>query len=488
MTTEAEKPEPTAANAAPPAAPAAAAPTPAAPTAATPAPAAPAAAPAKGKPKKKPGGNGPGGMPNRRFIDDVPMLRDHSLSPKLDDIDAEIAGELEAALGAIDQKDMIAGGTSREVRQDAAGARKKGKILAIHGPDVFIDVPGGRGQGVMPMLQFGDETPKIGDEIEFSIAGFDGANGVLLLSRQWAATQADWSSIAEGMIVTARVTASNKGGLTVDINGINGFLPISQIDLYRVEQTDQFINQRFDVIVTEANPSERNLVVSRRALLEKQREENKEKLWAELDVGQIREGIVRNVKDFGAFVDLGGVDGFLHVSEITWQRQQSAATLLQPGQKVQVAILKVDRDTRKVSVSLKQLEGNPWNDMQDRFPIGAVVNGKVTRTMEFGAFVELEPGLEGLVHVSELAGKRVWRVTDVAKEGQEVTVKVLSVDPEARRISLSIRQAIPRVEVKPADEDEDDSETETPAKPERPRNFELRGGLGGPSQLFEEKQ
>lgn len=431
-------------------------------------------------------------MPNRRIVDAVPMLKENfGNPPKLDDIDAEIAGELEAALGGLNQTDMIAGSTSREVRKEAAAGgdqnRKKGKILAIHGPDVFIDVPGGRGQGVMSMIQFGDEPPKIGDEVEFSIEGFDGANGVLLLSRKWAAMQADWSNIAEGMIVEARVTESNKGGLTVDVNGIRGFLPISQIDLYRVEQTEQFINQRFDVVVTEANPSERNLVVSRRALLEKQREESREKLWAELDVGQVREGIVRNVKDFGAFVDLGGVDGFLHVSEISWQRQQSATAFLQPGQKVRVAVLKIDRDTRKVSLSLKQLEASPWDNIEERFPVGTVANGKVTRVAEFGAFVELEPGLEGLVHVSELSSKRVWRVADIAKEGQEVTVKVLSIDPENRRISLSMRQAFPREEPKPAD-DEAEDDTDAPVKPVRPHNFELRGGLGTQVWVVDEKE
>lgn len=485
MMTEAEKPETPETVSTPPAETNAEAPSPPAGEGIPPAPTETKTAPAaKGKSKKKPSG-GMGGMPNRRFIDDVPLMSDTRFAPKIDDIDAEIAGELEAALGDINQTDMIAGGSSREVRQDAGGGRKTGKVLAIHGPDVFVDVPGGRGQGVIPMLQFEDTPPQVGDQVEFSIEGFDAANGVLLLSRKWAAVQADWSTITEGMIVEARVTASNKGGLTVEVNGIRGFLPVSQIDLYRVEQPDQFINQRLDCLVTEANQAERNLVVSRRALLEKQREENKEKLWAALDVGQIREGIVRNVKDFGAFVDLGGVDGFLHVSEISWQRQQSAAQFLQPGQKVQVAVIKIDRDTRKVGLSLKQLEGNPWNDIQDRFPVGSVVTGKVTRTADFGAFVELEPGLEGLVHVSELSGKRVWRVTDVAKEGQEVTVKVMAIDPENRRISLSIRQAIPKVEPKPAEDDEVDETSETPAKPERPRNFELRGGLGNPTKLFE---
>lgn len=456
---------------------------PAAPAPAAPAPAAPPAG-RGGKPKKRSGAGG--GMPNRRIIDPIPMLReDFGRAPKLDDIDAEIAGELEAALGNINQTDMIAGGTSREVRKEAAASepRKKGKILAIHGPDVFIDVPGGRGQGVMAMLQFGDEPPKIGDEVEFSIEGFDGANGVLLLSRKWAAMQADWSSIAEGMIVEARVIESNKGGLTVDVNGIRGFLPISQIDLFRIEDTNQFINQKFDVMVTEAIPSERNLVVSRRALLEKQREENREKMWATLDVGQIHEGIVRNVKDFGAFVDIGGVDGFLHVSEISWQRQQSATAFLQPGQKVKVAVLKLDKETRKVSLSLKQLEANPWDTIEERFPIGTTLTGKVTRTADFGAFVEIEPGIEGLVHVSELSNKRVWRVADVAKEGQELTVKVVGIDPENRRMSLSVRQAIVYEEPKRDDEDEADV-PEAPAKPERPRNYELRGGTGNGAPLI----
>lgn len=491
MTTEADKttPTPTEPTTPPPAEAAAPlAPTEASkPAEAKPAETKPAPGKPAGKPKKKPGGGGPGGLPNRRIVDAVPMLNNFGHAPKLDDIDAEIAGELEAALGSINQNDMIGGGTSREVRKEAAASgdqgRKKGKILAIHGPDVFIDVPGGRGQGVMAMLQFGDEAPKIGDEVEFSIEGFDAANGVLLLSRKWAAMQADWSSIAEGMIVEARVTGTNKGGLSVDVNGIRGFLPVSQIDLYRTEQLEQFLNQKLTCIVTEANPHERNLVVSRRALLEKQREENREKVWAELEIGQVREGIVRNVKDFGAFVDLGGIDGFLHVSEITWKRSQSATSLLQIGQKVRVAILKIDPDSRKISLSLKQLEASPWDNIEDRFPVGAVVNGTVTRTADFGAFVELEPGLEGLVHVSELAGRRIWRVTDVAKEGQEVTVKVMSIDPENRRIGLSIRQAIPKVEAKP---DEDEAEEEVAeTKPERPRNYELRGGLGESKWLIE---
>src|SRR5206468_7931655 len=182
-----------------------------------------------------------------------------------------------------------------------------------------------------------------------------------LLARQGAAQTADWSSVAVGMIVEARVTETNKGGLAVDVNGIRGFMPISQIDLYRVEDTQQFVNQRLRCLVTEVKPSERNLVVSRRALLEKEREENREKLWNELAEGQVREGVVRSVRDFGAFVDLGGVDGLVHVSELSWTRVKSAEDVVKVGQKVKVVVLKIDHEKRKVGLGMKQLEASPWD-------------------------------------------------------------------------------------------------------------------------------
>jgi small subunit ribosomal protein S1 len=346
-------------------------------------------------------------------------------------------------------------------------------VVAIHGPDVFIDVPGGRSQGVLPITQFEGEVPAIGSEVEIQIEGYDHANGLLLLTRKGAAVEADWSSVAEGMIVEARVTATNKGGLTVDVNGIRGFLPISQIDLYRVENPEEYLNQRLRCLVTEVNREERNLVVSRRALLEKEREETREKLWAELQEGQIREGIVRSVRDFGAFVDLGGADGLLHVSEMSWSRVQDANSIVQPGQKVQVVVLKVDHERRKISLGLKQLTASPWDTADQNFPIGSVVKGKVTRLMEFGAFVELEPGVEGLVHISELSPHRVKRVADVVQPEQEIAVKVLNVDKANRRMSLSLKGA------KPEDvEETPEEEEEIEVKPLRPRTTPLRGGLG----------
>jgi small subunit ribosomal protein S1 len=314
--------------------------------------------------------------------------------------------------------------------------------------------------------------------VEFHIEGYDAENGLLVLALQGAAQTADWSSVAVGMIVEARVTDTNKGGLAVDVNGIRGFMPISQIDLYRVEDTQQFVNQRLRSMVVEVKASERILVVSRRALLEKEREENREKLWQELAEGQVREGIVRSVRDFGAFVDLGGVDGLLHVSEMSWTRVKDPLSIVKPGQSVKVVVLKIDRDRRKVSLGLKQLTASPWDDIGSKYPVSSVVKGKVTRLADFGAFVELEPGVEGLIHISELAPQRVRRVGDVVQPEQEVQVMVLNVDATQRRISLSLKAALPEEARDETAAEEAEGEPETEFKKPLPRSTPLRGGIG----------
>jgi small subunit ribosomal protein S1 len=398
-------------------------------------------------------------------------------APRLKDLDAEIERELQEAMGGLSDKDLYGEAPRRADRSAApAAGGKKGRVLRVHGQDVFIDVPGGRSQGLLPITQFPEGPPAVGTEVDVHIEGYDQANGLLLLSRQGAAVQADWSTVAPNMIVEARVTATNKGGLEVDVNGIRGFMPISQIDLYRVENPDEYVNQRLRCQVVEVNPEERNLVVSRRALLEREREENREKLWNELAEGQVRQGVVRSVRDFGAFVDLGGVDGLLHVSEMAWTRVKDPASVVQPGQTIKVAVLKIDRESRKLSLGLKQLTPSPWDNVVANYPPGTVVNGKVTRLMDFGAFVELEPAVEGLIHVSELAPQRVRRVSDIVKPDQEVRVLVLNVDPNQRRISLSLKAA----QAKDAPPPEEDAAAEEPAevKPPRPRTTPLRGGIG----------
>ncbi len=400
----------------------------------------------------------------------------YGAAPRLRDLDAQIERELQEAMGGLSEKELY-GELSQAERKVPAGpdqGRKMAKVLSIHGADVFLDVPGGRSQGVLPVLQFPEGPPAVGTEVEVSIEGYDHANGLLLLSRKGAAQHVDWASVAVGLIVEGRVTGTNKGGLSVEVNGIRGFMPISQIDLYRVENAEQFVNQRLRCLVTDVSPEERNLVVSRRALLEKEREENREKLWQALAEGQIREGVVRSVRDFGAFVDLGGVDGLLHISEMSWTRVQDANAVVQTGQTVKVVVLKIDREKRKVSLGLKQLTASPWDTVDQNYHASSVVKGKVTRLTEFGAFVELEPGVEGLIHISELAPQRVRKVGEIVQPGQEVNVMVLSVDRNQRRISLSLKAAQPKEEDTAAEQDE-----EVIQKPIRPRATPLRGGIGG---------
>src|SRR5262249_26337214 len=273
-----------------------------------------------------------------------PQLTPHEVyhsGPRLRDLDAQIEQELAEALGDLSEKELY-GSPAEEKRKATPGTAqegKKAKVIAVQGTDVFLDIPGGRSQGVLSVQQFPEGPPAVGTEVNVTIEGYDRENGLILLSRKGAAVHADWSSVAEGMIVEARVTETNKGGLAVDVNGIRGFMPISQIDLYRVEKPEEYVNQRLKCLVVEVNPDERNLVVSRRALLEKEREEARAKLWAELAEGQVREGVVRNIRDFGAFIDLGGVDGLLPIGEMSWQRVRDPSTLVQIGQRLKVAVL-----------------------------------------------------------------------------------------------------------------------------------------------------
>ena len=421
---------------------------------------------------------------SREKVGPVPSVeyeQTYSFGNKVDtaEDDDDIEKELQEAMGGASDKELY-GVPAHKKKAEAEKGPQKGHVFRVLGHDVFVDLPGGRSQGIMSLELFPDGPPNPGDEVEFHIEGFDRENGLIVLSRMGAAVHANWSSVAEGMIVEARVTGSNKGGLEVDVNGIRGFMPISHIELFRVENIESYVNQRLRCVVAEANPEERNLVVSRRALLDKERAENREKVWGELAEGQVRDGIVRSVKDFGAFVDVGGVDGLVHISDMSWTRVADATKVVQLGQAVKVKVLRIDREKMKLSLGMKQLEPSPWDDIESKYPVGTVVAGKVTRTAEFGAFVELEPAVEGLVHISEVAGQRVWRVTDVVKVDQEVKVMVLSIDKEQHRIGLSIKQAIPKPDPTPDEEDDEEGEV-VPVKPPKPRTTPLRGGTtGGP--------
>lgn len=413
-----------------------------------------------------------------------PVAKPASEVPLKRQWDADLEAELEAALEGFDtakfELESRNRGTDRKQTQgsnrgqELGSGPQKGKVIGIRGKVIFVDL-GAKSEGVVPVEQFGDELPKPGDMIEIVVDHFDTNEGLLILSRKGAAVDANWDNLREGLIVEARVTKSNKGGLDVEVGGIRGFLPIGQIDINRVEDAEVYINQKFRVVVTEANRRERNLVVSRRELLERERAEQREKTWATLEEGQVKDGVVRSVKPYGAFVDIGGVDGLLPVGEMSWTRVADAAGFIKSGQEVQVKVLKIDRENKKVSLGLKQLTPSPWDRVEDKYSRGTTVKGRVTRLMDFGAFVELEPGIEGLVHISELSPNRVRRVSDIVKPEQEVEVRVLKIEPEAKKISLSLR---PLPTVAPAEEEAEEEEDETPPPPKPERKIPLKGGLG----------
>ena len=450
---------------------------PAATSATPPAPAAPEA-PKAGRGERPP-------RPKRPFqpkpVSRVPTLEDakdlSNRAPNLRELDAQLEGDFAAAMAGFDEQKLLAESKSQTDKGTAPAAqpgRKRGRVVSIHGDDVFVDIPGGRAQGMLSLEQFDNVAPAIGAEVDVEIDHYDGANGLLILNRLGAVQTVDWSSVEVGQVVEARVTETNKGGLAVDVNGIRGFMPISQIDLYRVEQPEQFVNQKLRCIITEVNPAERNLVVSRRAMMERERDEQKEKFWGGLEVGQTRTGMIRSILPFGAFVNLGAADGLIPVSELSWTHVKDPSEVVKEGQTVEVKVIKLDRENKKIALSLKQLQASPWDTIEQRFYPGLVFETKITRLADFGAFVEVEPGIEGLVHISEIALQRIRKPGAVVQPGQTVKVKVLSIDKENRRISLSIKQAFSQPE-EPAPEPAEQA-TE-PEKPRR-RNPNLRGGVG----------
>jgi len=400
-----------------------------------------------------------------------PPSKRGQLPPDLEDeFQQALAGaELDELMAAGDQ---VAGQPMLE-----PDSKHAGRVVTIGREDVFIEL-GGREQGILPLRLF-EAPPAVDAQLEVRVVRFNREDGLYELSLPGAAADVgDWSDLEEGMLVDARVTGHNSGGLECEVNRIRGFIPISQISLYRVENLEEFVGEKFTCLVTEANPDRRNLVLSRRAVLEREKEESRKQLLESLAPGQVHEGVVRKLMDFGAFVDLGGVDGLLHVSQLSWGRVSHPRDVLEEGQRIKVRVDKVDQQKGRISLSYRDMLENPWTDAERKYPPTANVKGKVSKLMEFGAFVELEPGVEGLVHISELSHKRVWRVSDVVKEGDEVEVVVLSVDPAAQRISLSMKDAMPKPESEKPKDPEQSEPPPTKKTPPRQPSQPLKGGLG----------
>ncbi len=428
----------------------------------------------------------PDEMPSDSPAPHAPAKDDAAALPLKRQWDEGLEAELEAAMSGFDESTFAAPSPRQPAAEKArvpAGERgqegragpRTGTVIGVRGKSVFVDL-GGKSEGVLPVEQFEGNLPAPGSAIEVVVDRFDRDEGLLLLRLKGAAIEANWENLTRGVVVEARVTKTIKGGLEVDVDGIRGFMPISQIDLSRVEDASSYVNQRFKAVVTEANSREKNLVVSRRDFLEQERAEQRERLWATLEEGQVHDGVVRSIKGFGAFVDIGGVDGLLPIGEMSWSRVNKVDDLLKIGDQVKVKVLKIDKVARKLTLGLKQLTPSPWDAAVEKYPRGLIVKGTVTRIMDFGAFVQLEPGIEGLLHISELSPNRVRRVTDIVKAGQEVEVRILKVEPDEKKIGLSLLPAVKGGTLK--EEDEEDDENAPPRPPEPARKVPLKGGLG----------
>ncbi|NBD39164.1 MAG: 30S ribosomal protein S1 [Verrucomicrobia bacterium] len=327
------------------------------------------------------------------------------------------------------------------------GSIIKGIITEIRDNEVILDI-GAKAEGVVPAYEFTDLGElQVGEEIEVFLERLEDRDGNPVVSYDKAQQKKNWEHILtqceEGSILSGRVKTKVKGGLVVNI-GVDAFLPASQIDIQPPKNLDQYLGQTYDFKVLKINTDRKNIVISRRELIEEQRLEKRRKLLDEIKPGDIRRGAVKNITDYGAFIDLDGLDGLLHITDMSWGRISHPSEMLKVGEEIDVMIIEVDRDRERVSLGLKQTTKNPWEGIENRYPVNARVRGKVVNLVPYGAFVELEEGVEGLVHVTELSWvKRINKPGEVLKVGDEIEAVVLGIQKEEQKISLSVRQLDP---------------------------------------------
>ncbi|MDD6651116.1 MAG: 30S ribosomal protein S1 [Eggerthellales bacterium] len=326
----------------------------------------------------------------------------------------------------------------------------KGTVVKIEHDEVLVDI-GFKSEGVIPSRELSirkDADPSdvvaLGDEIEVWVLQKEDKDGRLVLSKKRAEYERAWISVEEkfkaGEAVTGEVIEVVKGGLILDI-GLRGFLPASLVDLHRVKDLDMYLGTEIDARVVEMDRNRNNVVLSRRVLLEEGRKNERAEILSKLSKGMRLKGTVSSIVDFGAFVDLGGIDGLVHISELSWSHVNHPSEVVKVGDQVEVEVLDVDLQRERISLGLKQTTEDPWVKLVESYPQGSIVDGKVTKTVPFGAFVELENGVEGLVHISEMSPKHIDAPTQVVHAGDQVKVKVMEINSERRRISLSMKAA-----------------------------------------------
>jgi small subunit ribosomal protein S1 len=358
----------------------------------------------------------------------------------------ELDQEVELAMAGAEADDYSVGTSAL-----AVNSVLEGKVLRVDNEFVLVDV-GYKSEGHIPRNEWDESEPppQVGDIVKVLLEEFEDGQveeqrGLITLSKRKARRIEDWlrvmESVHENDVVTGFVTRKIKGGLLVDISGVNVFLPASQVDIRRPADIGDYCGRAIQCLVLKIDEARRNIVVSRRALIEQERAERKKQLMETLEVGQVRRGVVKNIADFGAFVDLGGIDGLLHITDMSWGRIGHPSEMVQIDQEVEVQVLHIDREREKIALGMKQRTASPWAKVADKYPVGTVCKGTVVNVMSYGAFVKLEDGVEGLVHISEMSWtKRVSHPSELVKPGDEVEVVVLAINKEKQEISLGMKQ------------------------------------------------
>ena len=368
---------------------------------------------------------------------------DFNLINSLGDVDSEADVAVMDALGEAgrDLNQLI---KQDEVQDFVPGAILKGKIGSMAGDDFVVEL-GLKSEGILERQEFDDPSSvKMGDEVRVLLEDVEGDTGLVRISKRKADRIINWEAIMkskkEGDPVKGKVTKKIKGGLLVDI-GVPVFLPASQVDIRRPGEISDWIGREIDAVILKIDEERRNIVISRRKMIEQQREELKRKTLEGLVVGQTIKGTVKNIADFGAFIDLGGIDGLLHITDMSWGRINHPSDMLKIDQEIEVKVLQIDKEKEKIALGLKQKEASPWENIEQKYAVGTVHDGEVVNIMSYGAFVKLEEGVEGLVHISEMSWtKRINHPSEVVSQGQRAHVKVLEINKDKQEISLGMKQ------------------------------------------------